>query len=572
MNNAAPHSVTLPQITLRAPSDVMRLQRMGAFFPTRLSFMRSLIRQLAEEKARVTRPHWKICDEGYGQAVYQISLSGYTYSLVALSNNIPAEKRTDRVIAEMWDTAFVLYDGIPSPDEIARIAEAAPKQEAARFEAQDLILSRANKSLRLFNHVVDALAQGQQPELKMVREIGYLMRTTAVYGNGKFGISDRARIASRPKLEHPFRLEMLTVWLIRAFTHDLAEHCAKARAPETAVTLDQDIKRFLGIGNSTGLGMAPFLVNHPILLNNWMMVRETALARVLAIEHTTPEICDQIATLIERVFTHLHQWSVDDERQNLRVITLRREFPLISTAIDNGLLDALYPWQKLKALSEEFSVECQELIVALILEPHGNLIDGLADCMSTHYQTKLDPFMALEKLRSILENQGAWALDYDFTSDKETYQFWYVSEEKQEPRLGQRHNEEGAEREQPLDIARQFQTLHRATKLCPASMSVAEFLLQHPDFRETVKRVQALPKFPYAEIQDNLIGDQCLPIDMLRCKLSFFGASKFDPRSDRWTRITLFQGAPLTDDIGKDSRETNLDDWWLPILAEELAS
>ena len=41
-----------------------------------------------------------------------------------------------------------------------------------------------------------------------------------------------------------------------------------------------------------------------------------------------------------------------------------------------------------------------------------------------------------------------------------------------------------------------------------------------------------------------LIGRDCRPIDMLRFKLAFFGASKFDPRSDRWTRINLFQGAP----------------------------
>ena len=52
-----------------------------------------------------------------------------------------------------------------------------------------------------------------------------------------------------------------------------------------------------------------------------------------------------------------------------------------------------------------------------------------------------------------------------------------------------------------------------------------------------------------------------LPIDMLRCKLAFFGASKFDPKSDRWTRITLCQGAPLFDELD------NADDWWLPVAS-----
>ena len=32
---------------------------------------------------------------------------------------------------------------------------------------------------------------------------------------------------------------------------------------------------------------------------------------------------------------------------------------------------------------------------------------------------------------------------------------------------------------------------------------------------------------------------------MLRLKLSYFGAVKFDPKSDLWLRITMYQGAPL---------------------------
>jgi len=47
---------------------------------------------------------------------------------------------------------------------------------------------------------------------------------------------------------------------------------------------------------------------------------------------------------------------------------------------------------------------------------------------------------------------------------------------------------------------------------------------------------------PYGEVQDNLIDQSMMPIDLLRCKLSFFGATHFDPRSDRWVRISLFKG------------------------------
>ena len=69
------------------------------------------------------------------------------------------------------------------------------------------------------------------------------------------------------------------------------------------------------------------------------------------------------------------------------------------------------------------------------------------------------------------------------------------------------------------------------------------------------------PKSPYAEIRDNLLDSEMRPIDLLRFKLSFFGASKFDPKSDLWTRITLFQGAPLPDQFTNDES----DEWPFPI-------
>ncbi|MCY4336144.1 MAG: hypothetical protein OXC60_15905, partial [Litoreibacter sp.] len=265
-----------PQEPLRHPDTVMRLARMGSMFPSRLSFLRTLMRRLASDELQVIRPVWAIDAEGYGHAVYSLTLGGHVYSLVAFSNRLDPDQRTDRVIAEAWDSAYVLYDGVPDADEIARLEENAPLQEAGRFTERDLVLSRANKSIRLFSHVVEALRDGTPLDQDMIARIGYLMRTTAVYGNGKFGIADREQIKDRPGLDGPFMAEMLTVWLIRGFTHDLVEHVGGA-------TLPRELKRHIGVGNSTGLGMAPFLVSHPELLNNWMMAKETALARVRAI-------------------------------------------------------------------------------------------------------------------------------------------------------------------------------------------------------------------------------------------------------------------------------------------------
>ena len=93
-------------------------------------------------------------------------------------------------------------------------------------------------------------------------------------------------------------------------------------------------------------------------------------------------------------------------------------------------------------------------------------------------------------------------------------------------------------------------------------MSLAEFLLGHPEHRHSVRRVQIAAQLPYSEIQDNLISADMVPVDLLRCKLSFFGASKFDPRSDRWVRINMYQYAPFPDEINHHYQ----DDWVYPPL------
>ncbi|PUB17362.1 hypothetical protein [Yoonia sediminilitoris] len=528
----------------------MRLRRMGAAFPTRLSFLRTLLRKLSAENAMVTRPVWQIDSDGFGHAVYTIRLGGYDYSLIAVSTDLPDDMRTDRVIATAWDTAYVLYDGVPDAAALARIIRDAPQQEAARFTHRELVLSRANKSVRLFDHVVTALKAGRQPDRARLNDTGYLMRTTAVYGNGKFGIADRGHFSDRPGLSGPFIAEMLTVWLIRGFTHDLVEHMGGAK-------LDRDIKRHLGIGNSTGLGMAPFLVNHPLLLDAWMFARETALSRVRAVKQLEIAQIERIYELVARAAEHLAKWEVADPIAARRIDRLRRDWVDFTASLTPYYMLSPMPVELILGDSMQYSVDAQELIAALVLEPFGDIVDPLADLMASPFVPTLDPRMTCDALMFLIRRDWHWACDIDFTDKRNIAQFWYVSEEKMEPRLGRRFEEPGAECETPLDIARQVKAL--SLDLKDASGSVAQFLGQFPQHRAAARRVQTLDTHPYAEIRENLIGEDCLPIDLLRCKLAFFGAARFDPKSDRWTRVTLAQGAPLFDELD------NADDWWLPV-------
>lgn len=543
----------MPEISpLRPPSEVMRLARMGTMMPTRLSFLRVLVRRLCTENATVTRTVWDMNAAGYGRAVYSIDLGGHTYSLVAISNDLPSDQRSDRVIATAWDAAFVLYDGVPTALEIDRIAANAPKQEAGRFNPRDLVLSRANKSLRMWTATVDALRSGGQPEPAMIRDIGYLMRTTAVYGNGKFGIADRYLIADRPGLDGPFAAEMLTVYMIRHFTLDLVQHVGGAR-------LDPNLARHLGVGNATGLGMAPFLVNHPVLLNNWMLARETAFARVRAIDSLSPDSQAQIAKLGARAAWHLAEWHVPAPDHDAILRALETEWADFRPKLD--ALGGPHPIEAVWQAAKDSSMPLQELLFALLLEPFPDLLDGLAECMGDPFGPLAVPFSGISALRAAIETDWDWALTQDFTQNENCRRFWYVSAAKLEPRLGDRFLEPGAELETPLDIARRVVALY--ADLPDGDGPVSTFLAQHPDHVLAVQRVAILARYPYADIRDNLIAATCRPIDMLRCKLSFFGATKFDPKSDLWTRITLAQGAPLGDELTLEN-----DDWWLPVMAQ----
>lgn len=544
------------EVPLRPPSEVMRLDRMGSAFPTRISFLRTLLRRLAREDWKVSRPMWEFGRDGFGTGVYTIRGPEHTYSLVCFSQFIDPTRRTDRVIAEEWDVAFTLVDGEPSAEDIVRQRETVPKQEAGRFSPKELVISRANKSVRLFEHCVERLSAGRQPDAEMLGSVGYLMRTTAVYGNGKFGVADRDKTYMRPELAGPFQAEMLTVWLIRNFTFDLLDHVAAACGGSAAVALAPEWRQFLGVGNATGLGMAPFLHSHPVLIHNWFVARETAIARVKAMEQATENEAAAFHSLIEQVRRHVDQWHVADPVQSARVMTLSKELPEIAAAATD-VLAGPFPWQTLAARTENMSLEAQELVLSLILEPYGEHIDELADTMATTEAMHLEPAMPISELRQIIDEHYDWALEIDFGEPDEQARFWYVSEEKLEPRLGERFDEQGSDLEQPLHVARDVQVLATELAATTADESIAVFLAGRPQHRHTVRRIQTVAHHPYGEIRDNLISARMRPIDMLRCKLAFFGACKFDPKSDRWTRIALYQGVPTPATLTVESAEDN---------------
>jgi len=539
------------EVSLRDPKILMKLSKLGSFHQSKLSFLRSFLNEFKDWEYR--RDLFNLNQNGYGRAVYSFSKNNRTYSLICFANEIKDEERSDRVIATKWDAAFTLHDGIPTDQDIDRLSNEVPKQEVGRLSYKELTLSRANKSLRLFNYVVDCLSNGQQPNVNNLSKVGYLYRTTAVYGSGKFGLADRFRIKNRDEILGPFRLEMMLVYLVRQFTFDQVNHIAKNKNPGLAVQLDPNICRNLGIGNSTGLGMAPFIVNHPELLNNWIFARETALKKIRQIEKVSNKDFNIFKDCLIKSLKNVTTWHTESEYQNNKIKSLLNDLEKFIDFLNKGslenkpfLFNEIYTW-----IEDNLNDECIEYIVSMMMEPYDNIVNPLLKNMSADEELSFNiPIdRTVEELRSIIEKNYPDILKIDFSKNENNQNFWFISKNKEEPRLADRYKDHGSDLEQPLAIARDIKKLYEILFISKNSLTIGKFLMDHNEYRHVVRRAFITEKFPYAEIQDNTIGSNLMPIDMLRLKLSFFGALKFDPRSDKWLRICMFQGAPLPNEL-----------------------
>ena len=547
------------EIDLRSPDIVMKLSRLGSFHQSKLSFLRSFLKEFKDWEYK--RDLFDLNELGHGIAIYSFKKKERVYSLICFANELKEDERSDRVIATKWDAAFTLHDGIPTKKDIERLKNEVPKQEVGRLSYKELTLSRANKSLRVFNHVVDCLSEGIQPDTNLLFKVGYLYRTTAVYGSGKFGLADRFRIKNRKEIYGPFRLEMMLVYLVRQFTFDQVNHVAKNKNPKKAINLDPEICRNLGIGNSTGLGMAPFIVNHPTLLNNWIYAREMALKKIREIKKVKIEHSDLFKTCLKKSIKNITSWNTESEYQQKKIVSLLSDLNIFINFIENDFdfsepfaFNKVYLW-----LEKNSGEECIEYIVSMMMEPYDVIINPLINKMSSEEERyfTIPTDKTIIELKNILEKKYSKILKVDFSKKENNQNFWFISKNKEEPRLADRFMENGSELEQPLAIARDIKQLYDQLSVFENNLTIDKFLAKHPDLRHVVRRAFIIERFPYSEIQDNTIGKSIVPIDMLRLKLSFFGALKFDPRSDKWLRICMFQGAPLPEQL------RNLDDFWV---------
>jgi len=543
--------------------DIMSLERIGSRYPSRLSFSRSMLRIMVKEKWQLERTRFDLDKNGYGTAIYEVKTPQNIYSVICFSQFLDDNERSDRVIAEKWDTSYTLHIGKVSKKNLIRLKKSIPLQESGRNTPNELVLSRANKSVRLFDKVVKFLSKGKQPDIKDINKVGYLLRTTAVYGSGKFGLSDFIRTKNATCFNQPYRAEMLAVYIIREFSIHLVEHVAFHKNPNEAVKLNNEIKQHLGIGNSTGLGMAPFIIKHPKLIHKWINQFEKTLEKIKKIKSIKKIQIYNFNYLIQKSKKYLIEVSTDDNFQkNKNHKTLKDLSKVINYCKKKKNKNSIkFYWKHLIKFTENnLCYDAQEIVKVQIIELYPNIADPFAEDMAINDDFYIKTNESVSTLKKQIEKHYDWAINTNYKNKNNNFLFWYISKEKLEPRLGERYNEPGSELEQPLGIGKMVNELYnfiikQNKKIL--SLNISEFLLLYPKFRGITRRVQTLSKYKYGEIKDNILSKKTFPINMLRFKLSFFGASRYDPKSDRWLRVSFYAGAPYFNNLNSK----NVDEW-----------
>lgn len=561
LSNDNSNNAALDAVSFRTPDVVMHSERLGAMHQTRISFVRTLLHKIDKENWALSIHLWDLDADGYGQVIYRLQTPEHVYHLVVFCNELADDERNDRVIAQKWDVTFALVYGEIGAELLANLKANVPLQEAGRNSNMVMVLARANKSVRVFDHIVSSLANGQQPDLEVLAQVGYILRTTAVYGNGKFGIYDFKPLDHSEDFNQSFRAQMCAVYLLREFSLEWVDYLAQQKGGDKAVSLHSEIKRYLGIGNATGLGMAPYLINHPCVVDQWLTAREGALQAVLVCPTSDGEQNQKIAqfsNLMSRAIQHFSEVVTINEPQIALNSTIVSELKALQSHLATELA-ACTTWADFLQRQNHLSFESQEVIISCMMELYPERVDSFGAQVNADESMSLPSGKVVQDLIEVLEARYQWAIRIDFAAEENVYWFWYRSIDKEEPRMGVRGEEQGDDKEFLLDIGRQANKLYLALQQADAQQLLSEFILGQPKYRSIARRVWTMGHKKMGDIQINVLQKTALPMHLLRCKLSMFGATKFDPRSDRWVRVTLFQGAPLFDEIHSD-------EWLFPLL------
>lgn len=550
---------------MRPEAVVMSPEALRAVKATRLSFARTLTKRMTDERWRVDLRYLDVDAVGDGLLLYDISAANQRFTFVARSVRSDGQDRLGRFYESNYDFYGAVLEGRAT---LERAREEAGRMErhvwSGRTDLATLGWTVANRSNRFFSHVADRLVAGRQPDLSLVATGGgYIIRNAGWYGNGRHG--SRAWLSLPPDhaFAHPYHLDLFALYMWRLVGIDVVDAMAAKVAPSVAVSLDEESRRFLGVGNSSGIGMVAALVRWPAWLGTFNLLREMVIARALTRQRVPDGALEKLRHMLdnaEKFYRQQPQLDVAEVEQPKAIAD-----GLATLAIDLAQLGASpsteYPFRQLaeKAAATSSREVLEQLYALLIeIEPHfAAAVDTLL-YQSMNMPRTIDPWMTVGAMSRLLDERYGWALSLDLSTSGARHHFWYKSEENGENRRGERDVDPGIDNETFVDVAGSIQVLAAALASTDTSMSMAEFLLAYPEMSNAVSRAQLAQRLPYTEIQANIIHRDFLPMDGIRFLLSTYGLENSMPYSTRWVRGVFFQGAPLADELSVPEADVRL--------------
>lgn len=552
---------------MRPKDHVMKPSTLAAIQPSRLSGTHAFMNKMIRERWDIVNNLFDVDENADGTVIYSIKAGEQEFSFIGFSRPPSRTARTGRIIGQAWDMMGTLIEGPATESEIETARRELPKLYTGRATEKTLIWCRSNRSMRVFDQTLEALSQGRQPDASSLSKVCYLMRNTGLDGNGTFGTRSFPSLGKSHALGGVLEAQLLTAYMMREFSCDLVEHLARKRSAD-AVQLAPQLRRYIGVGNGSALGLIFFIQKHPRLINAWISARETAiaLARSLQLDAGDARI-EELLSLLQKaiVFREQDQMvyetfsSSDAIAKDLRAIA-----SVVDELLQDGKVDGhqvAFPLDAIaRRFDEKLTPEAYETFLSLLTELVPDEADGLMSQLHGPDEVSVNPRDTVADILALVGAEYRWALDIDMSAP-EAYQYvWYKSETAEEPRRGDR-DEVPEALDLGLDICGDIQALARDLQSSEGTLGIGRFLMKFPQHRQTVARMQSLQGLGHHTPHANINARSFIPIDLVRLmNVGIHGIDKTRDFLSRNLRGVLYHGAPTPQDIRSGYTGT----WYYP--------
>lgn len=544
---------TAAEQLLTDPSRVMRPERLQALAPSRLSAARAVLERMVRERWTVETVAFDIDERSQGEALYRIRTGDRVFDFVVFGFEPDLTSRTGRITEKNWDMMAALIEGETTEEDRAITRRELPKLYVGRAIPGTLTWARSNRSFRAFDHVVDALAEGRQPDTRFLWEIGYLMRNTGLDGNGTFNTRSFLALDEDHPLRDPLHAQLFTAYLMREYAADLVNALAAHRSPG-AVELARPLRRMIGIGNGSALGLLFFVNTHPHLVGAWLEARQRLivdasrlpLAPGAQATRRFAELLDQAAAYYSADPYLYHHF----EDPHAVGADLRRAADVFRAQLDAGETTG---GALLDALTDRVGPEAWEVAAANLLEllPAETVEAALASGIRSELM-RSDPVTPAGELLAFIEREYAWALEIDMDAPGARHYVWYKSADAEEPRRGPAGEVSGG-RNWALDLPGDLQRLARALAARPADEPLGLLLADEPELRGIAERVQSLADLRFHSPHMNMLDERFVPVSIVRfMNAAIHGLHRtVDSEDQRNVLGLIYIGAPTAADIAE---------------------